>query len=68
MAELIEFTVKARGKYKPKQINIPLKKIEEYKIQADEQFKVTLERIAAPTIATQTEAQPQAQPETTPAA
>ncbi len=45
MVEIIMFTAKARGKHKPKQINIPLKTIEQYGIKADEQFKVTLERI-----------------------
>lgn len=68
MVEVIEFTAKARGKHKPKQINIPLKKIEEYKIQADEEFKVTLVRTATPPKVTQAETQAQAQPEATPAA
>lgn len=66
MAETIEFTVKARGKHKPKQINIPITQIEKHAIQADESFKVTLERIAAPDKTPQAEVQ--TQPETTPAA
>ena len=45
MVEIIEFKAKARGKHRMKQINIPLKTITQHGIKADEQFKVTLERI-----------------------